>query len=281
MSHYPSYYKAPQKLFFIVLKLFAFLVLFFLILPLLIVIPLSFNAEPYFSFTQNMLHFDPNAYSLKWYQAFFTTPIWLNAIQNSVFVAIMSTLIATSLGTLAALGLNANNMPFKRFIMAIFLSPMIVPLIITAAGMFFFYAKFNLVGSYAGLILAHTSLGIPFVIITVCASLKSFDQSLYNAARLCGATPLTAFLTVTFPLIKPGILSGALFAFVTSLDEIVLVLFLAGPKQRTIPRQMFSGLREQINPTILAVSTLLTLTTLLLLIALLIFRRQDKTHQYP
>ncbi|WP_298772377.1 ABC transporter permease [uncultured Shewanella sp.] len=278
MAHYPSYYKMSQKLFFIILKLFSFLVLFFLILPLLIVIPLSFNAEPYFSFTQSMLNLDPQAYSLKWYQAFFTTPIWLTAIKNSLFVAVISTLLATVLGTLAALGLNANTMPFKRFIMALFLSPMIVPLIITAAGMFFFYAKFNLVGSYLGLILAHTSLGIPFVIITVCAALKSFDQSLYNAARLCGATPLKAFFTVTFVLIKPGVLSGALFAFVTSLDEIVLVLFLAGPEQRTIPRQMFSGLREQINPTILAVSSLLTLTTLLLLITILVVRHKEKAH---
>lgn len=276
MASFPTYYTRSHKLAAMLLTLFSFLVLFFLILPLLIVIPLSFNIEPYFSFTQGMLSLDPQAYSLKWYQAFFSTPIWLSAIKNSLFIATASALLATTLGTLAALGLSTSSMPFKRFIMAVFLSPMIVPLIITAAGMFFFYAKFNLVGTYLGLILAHTSLGIPFVIITVCASLKSFDQNLYNAARLCGASPVRAFFSITFPLIKPGILSGALFAFVTSLDEIVLVLFLAGPEQRTIPRQMFSGLREQINPTILAVSTLLTLITILLLITLFLLRRNEK-----
>ena len=144
------------------------------------------------------------------------------------------------------------------------------------AGMFFFYTRFGLVGTFPGLIIAHSALGIPFVIVTVTATLVGFDRSLYNAGLSLGTGPVRTFMRVVLPLIRPGVISGALFAFVTSFDEVVLVLFLAGPDQRTIPRQMFSGLREQINPTILAVATLLILISICLLVTIELLRRRSE-----
>ena len=273
---YPAYYTWRHKLASYALKLTAWAVLFFLILPILVIIPLSFNAEPFFSFTPGMLQLDPSAYSLKWYEAIFNSQNWMLAIRNSFFIGICATVIATTLGTVAAVGLASDNMPFRRLITALLLSPMIVPLIIVAAGMFFFYTRFNLVGSFAGIIIAHAALGVPFVIITVTATLTGFDRSLYRAGLSLGASPLRVFRDIVIPLIRPGVISGALFAFVTSFDEIVLVLFLAGPEQGTIPRQMFSGLREQISPTILAVATLLIIVSILFLATLELLRRRSE-----
>ncbi len=247
------------------LRLWSWGVLFFLILPILTIIPLSFNAEPFFSFTPGMLRLDPDAWSLRWYEDILHNANWMLAIRNSFFIGIFATLIATSLGTLAAVGLVSAHMPLRRIITALLLSPMIVPLIIVAAGMFFFYTRFNLVATYTGLIIAHAALGVPFVVITVTATLSGFDRSLYQAGLSLGDTPFGAFRRIVLPLIRPGVISGALFAFVTSFDEIVLVLFLAGPEQRTIPRQMFAGIREQISPTILAVATLLIVISMALL----------------
>jgi putative spermidine/putrescine transport system permease protein len=276
MTTQPAYYTWRHKTAAYLLKLVAWAVLFFLILPILVIIPLSFNAEPFFSFTEGMVRFQPDAYSLKWYEAIFSSDNWLLAIRNSFFIGIFATLIATVLGTVAAVGLASDTMPFRRSITALLLSPMIVPLIIVAAGMFFFYTRFNLVGSFVGLIIAHAALGVPFVIITVTATLAGFDQSLYQAGLSLGASPIRAFRDIVMPLIRPGVISGALFAFVTSFDEVVLVLFLAGPEQRTIPRQMFAGLREQINPTILAVATLLIIVSILLLASLELLRRRSE-----
>lgn len=275
-QNFPDYYTIWQKLGVYCLKFSAWIVLFFLILPILVIIPLSFNVEPFFSFTRGMILLEPSAYSLRWYQAIIANENWMLAIKNSFIIGIFATLIATILGTLAAVGLSSRNMPFRRFIMALLLSPMIVPLIIVAAGMFFFYTKFNLAGSYMGLIIAHAALGVPFVIITVTATLSGFDKSLYHAGLSMGASPLKTFFDVVVPLIRPGVISGAMFAFVTSFDEVVLVLFLAGPGQRTIPRQMFSGLREQINPTILAVASLLILVSVIFLITLELLRRRSE-----
>jgi len=273
---YPAYYTWRHKLAAYALKITAWAVLFFLMLPILIMIPLSFNAEPFFSFTPGMLRLDPEAYSLKWYAAVFNSQNWMMAIRNSFFIGICATVIATTLGTVAAVGLASDDMPFRRTITALLLSPMIVPLIIVAAGMFFFYTRFNLVGSFAGIIIAHAALGVPFVIITVTATLTGFDRSLYRAGLSLGASPLRVFRDIVIPLIRPGVISGALFAFVTSFDEIVLVLFLAGPEQGTIPRQMFSGLREQISPTILAVATLLIIVSILFLATLELLRRRSE-----
>lgn len=276
MQKLPAYYNFWHYLGHYGLKTAAFLVLLFLMLPILIIIPLSFNAEPYFTFTDGMLALDPQAYSTRWYTEIFTDLKWTLAIQNSFIIGIASAIVATILGTIAAVGLSSPVMPFKRLITALLISPMIVPLIIIAAGMFFFYTRFNLVGTYTGLIIAHAALGVPFVIITVTATLAGFDRSLYNAAVGMGASPTRAFWDITVPLIRPGVISGGLFAFVTSFDEVVVVLFLAGPEQRTIPRQMFSGLREQINPTILAVATLLILLSVALLITLELLRRRNE-----
>lgn len=268
MAHYPRYFTLWQKLGMTGVKLIAWLVLLFLILPILVIIPLSFNAEPYFTFTDGMLALDPQAYSLKWYQEIWHDDKWLLAIKNSFYIGFMATLIATVLGTTAAIGLSSGQLPLQRMIMALLLSPMIVPLIITAAGMFFFYSQLDIAGSYLGVILAHAALGTPFVVITVNAALSGFDYSLVRASLGLGAKPVYTFFKVIMPLIRPGVISGALFAFVTSFDEVIVVLFLAGPEQRTIPRQMFSGLREEINPTILAVATLLVLISALLLLTM-------------
>ena len=279
MSHYPRYFSLSQKLGMSGVKLFAWLILLFLILPILVIIPLSFNAEPYFSFTPGMLALDPDAYSLKWYAEIWKDDTWTLAIQNSFTVGICATLIATVLGTCAAIGLSNPLMPCQRLIMALLLSPMIVPLIITAAGMFFFYTQLDLAGSYIGLILAHAALGTPFVVITVNAALAGFDYSLVRASMGLGAKPVYTFFKIIMPLIRPGVISGALFAFVTSFDEVIVVLFLAGPEQRTIPRQMFSGLREQINPTILAVAVLLVIVSALMLLVMEYLRARSEKLQ--
>ena len=276
MQKLPAYFNIWHYIGHYGLRVIAFIVLAFLMLPILIIIPLSFNVEPYFSFTDGMLALDPQAYSLRWYREIFNDLRWTLAIKNSFMIGITAALLATILGTIAAVGLASPVMPFKRLITALLISPMIVPLIIIAAGMFFFYTRFNLVASYTGLIIAHAALGVPFVIITVTATLSGFDRSLYNAAVGMGASPIRAFWDITVPLIRPGVISGGLFAFVTSFDEVVVVLFLAGPEQRTIPRQMFSGLRGQINPTILAVATLLILISIALLITLELLRRRSQ-----
>lgn len=274
MSRTPAYYGFWHRLGVWLLRLGAWLVLLFLILPILVIVPLSFNAEPFFSFTEGMVTLQPEAWSLRWYREVFNDPRWLLAIRNSFIIGIFATLVATVLGTCAALGLARDDMPARRLITALLLSPMIVPLIITAAGMFFFYSGLGLAGTHVGVILAHAALGTPFVIITVTAALTGFDYSLARAALSLGATPLRVFFDVIMPLIRPGVISGALFAFITSFDEVVVVLFLAGPAQRTIPRQMFSGLREQINPSILAIATLLILVSIALLVSIELLRRR-------
>ncbi|OMH25550.1 ABC transporter permease [Motiliproteus sp. MSK22-1] len=266
--NFPKYFTIWQKLGMHSLRLTAWLVLVFLMLPILVIIPLSFNAEPYFTFTQGMLALDPDAYSLKWYEEIINDDKWILAIKNSFYIGLCATVLATVLGTLAAIGLSNPVMPLQRMIMAMLLSPMIVPLIITAAGMYFFYTQLGLAGTYLGVIIAHAALGTPFVIITVNAALSGFDYSLMRASLGLGATPIQTFFKVIMPLIRPGVISGALFAFVTSFDEVVVILFMAGPEQRTIPRQMFSGLREQINPTILAVAVLLVVISALMLMTI-------------
>ena len=217
----------------------------FLITPILVVMPLSFNAQDFFTFTPEMLRFDPEGYSLKHYRDFFTNDDWQQAMWNSIKIAPMATLLSVGFGTLAAIGLSQPHVPFRRAIMAILISPMIVPLIISAAGMYFFYSRIGLQGTYIGVVLAHAALGIPFVIITVTATLVGFDRSLTRAAANMGAGPVTTFFRVQMPLILPGVISGGLFAFITSFDEVVVVLFVGSAGQKTLPWQMFTGLREQ------------------------------------
>ncbi len=251
-------------------------IFFFLIAPILVIIPLSFNAENFFTFTPAMLAFDPEGYSLKHYRDFFTNPDWQQALRNSVQIAPAATLLSVTLGTLAAIGLSQSHVPFRRAIMAVLISPMIVPLIISAAGMYFFYSRLGLQGTYVGVVLAHAALGIPFVIITVTATLVGFDRSLTRASASLGAGPVKTFFSVQMPLILPGVISGGLFAFITSFDEVVVVLFVGSAGQKTLPWQMFTGLREQISPTILAVATILVVISIALLASVELLRRRSE-----
>ncbi len=252
------------------------LIFMFLIVPILIIFPLSFNSQPYFSFTPEMLTLDPAGYSTRWYEDFFTNSSWQQAVRNSLIIAFFSTIISTFLGTLAALGLSRKEFPYKTAIMGLLISPMVVPLIISAAGMFFFYSRIGLQGTHVGVILAHAALATPFVVIVVTATLVGFDHSLTRAAASLGATPTRTFFQITVPLITPGVISGALFAFITSFDEVVVVLFVGSVNQRTIPWAMFSGIREQISPTILAVATILILFSVALLASIELLRRRNE-----
>ena len=258
---------------------FCGLVFFFLIAPLFVILPLSFNAEQYIHFSAKMLALDPEGFSLRWYEdmIFGTKNPWGLATKNSLIIAFFATIGSTLLGTVAALGLSSRHMPYKAAFMALLISPMIVPLIISGTAIFFFMAKVGLAATHTGIIIAHIILGTPFVVITVTATLTGFDHSVTRAAASLGSNPVHKFRKITLPLIMPGVISGALFAFVTSFDEVIVVLFLAGLENTTIPIQMWVGLREQLSPTILAVATcLIVMSTLILVSAELLRRRSDR-----
>ena len=281
------YLSSNQVLWHYVFRIVCGIIFIFLIMPILVVMPLSFNSQDFFTFTPEMLKFEPEGYSLKHYRDFFTNNEWQRSFKNSLLIAPVATLVSVSLGTLAAIGLSQSHVPFKRAIMAILISPMIVPLIISATGMFFFYSHVgnfledrigldkNFVG-YVKVILAHSVLGIPFVIITVTATLVGFDSSLTRAAANMGANPVKTFFKIQMPLILPGVISGGLFAFITSFDEVVVVMFVGSTNQKTLPWQMFTGLREQISPTILAVATILVAISIALLITIEMLRRRSE-----
>ena len=258
---------------------FCGLVFFFLIAPLFVILPLSFNAEQYIHFSAKMLALDPEGFSLRWYEdmIYGTKNPWGLATKNSIIIAFFATIGSTILGTVAALGLSSRHMPYKAAFMALLISPMIVPLIISGTAIFFFMAKVGLAATHTGIILSHIILGTPFVVITVTATLSGFDHSVTRAAASLGSNPVNTFMKITLPLIMPGVISGALFAFVTSFDEVVVVLFLAGLENTTIPIQMWVGLREQLSPTIMAVATcLIVMSTLILVSAELLRRRSER-----
>lgn len=266
----PAYATTSERIAHWALRVFVGLVLLFLISPILAIMPLSFNSDAYFTYPMP-------GFSLRWYEDFFGNERWQKALRTSIVLALGTTVLATTLGTLAALGLARANLPARATIMAILISPMIVPVIISAIGMFFFYARWGLAGTMVGLILAHTALATPFVVITVTATLSSFDKTLMRAGESLGASPRTVFFRVVMPLILPGMISGALFAFVTSFDEVIVVLFVAGPEQNTLPRQMFSGIRELISPTITAAaSVLIVFSTAMLLTVEMLRRRSER-----
>ena len=225
-------------------------VLAFLVLPLLVIVPISFSSASFLSLPIP-------GFSLRWYEALLTSEAWGRAFLNSLIVGSIATTIAVVLGTLAAVGLHRNEFRGKALLMGVLISPMIVPIVIVALGSYFFYAPLGLASSLLGLGLAHAALGAPFVLITVSATLTGFDANLARAAASLGASPLTVFRRVTLPLIAPGVISGALFAFIYSFDEVVVALFIGGPEQRALPRQMFDGIRDNIDPSILAMSTIL------------------------
>ena len=275
----PNHTPLNYRIWHYVYLTFCGFVFFFLIAPLFVILPLSFNAEQYIHFSAKMLALDPEGFSLRWYEdmIYGTKNPWGLATKNSLFIAFFATIGSTILGTVAALGLSSRHMPYKAAFMALLISPMIVPLIISGTAIFFFMAKVGLSATHTGIILSHIILGTPFVVITVTATLSGFDHSVTPAAASLGSNPVNTFMKITLPLIMPGVISGALFAFVTSFDEVVVVLFLAGLENTTIPIQMWVGLREQLSPTIMAVATcLIVMSTLILVTAELLRRRSER-----
>ena len=251
-------YATPlERAWYYTFRILCGLIFFFLIMPILVIIPLGFNPVPFFTYPME-------GFSWRWYgEIFGDSPIsilWQRSMVNSVVVAVCATLLASVLGTLAALGLTRANFPGKPAVMAILISPIMVPIVVIAVGMFYFYAQVGLVSTLTGIILAHTTLGVPFVVITVAATLH----------------PVRVFRKVTLPIITPGVVSGSLFAFAASWDEIVVVLFLASTEQHTVPRRMWSGIRELLSPTIIAAATMLIIISILLIFTMEWLRRRSE-----
>jgi putative spermidine/putrescine transport system permease protein len=287
----PSYATPVQRTYYYAYIFFCCVVFFFLIAPLIAIVPISFSRSPFMLFTEGMLAWppEPEAWSIRWYKNMLgmcdadvvssTVPCankWMIGTVNSLYIGLISTFIATTLGTMAALGLSRPHMPFKGIIMSILISPMIVPLIITAAGMFFFYARINLVYTFTGIIMAHVALATPFVVITVTATLVGFDTNMIKASQSLGARPTRTFFKIIMPLILPGVISGALFAFITSFDEVVIVMFMASLDQLTIPKQMWAGIRQEISPVILCMATCLVVLSIILLSTVELLRRRSE-----
>lgn len=343
----PIYASVGETIWYYAFRVIVAFIFFFLVAPIFIIIPLSFSAGEYFTFTKEMLELSPDAFSIKHYidmvardgssgtghmwwglfiglgiglffgvlnliengrKAIFTLIIlvlvfgilglivgslwgvsgeWISPFKRSFQIAIPATILSVSLGTLAAIGLSQSHVPGRRAIMAILISPMIVPLIISALGMYFFYAPLGLwiqemtgasqtATEFIKVILAHAVLGVPFVIITVTATLVGFDRSLTRAAANMGAGPVRTFFKVQMPLILPGVISGGLFAFVTSFDEVVVIKYIASAEVKTLPWVMFLGLREQVSLTILSVATVLICFSIVLLVTLELLRRRNE-----
>ena len=254
----------PQLLLYVICAL----VLLFLLLPIFIVVPMSFSGSLY-------LDFPPRGFSLQWYERFLNSPEWTAAFWTSLQAGIFATLLACALGTAAALGLARSRFPGKSLVVGFLVSPMIVPVIVLAIAVYAVYAKLKLVGSLLGLVLAHAALGLPFVIVTVSATLQRVDERLEHAALSLGATPLKTFRHVLFPLIRPGMIAGAVFAFIASWDDVVVALFISGTRSATLPKRMWEGLRSEVDPTIAAVSTLLVLFSVALMLVLELLRRRS------
>ena len=275
----PSYTETRYRIWHYIYLAICAAIFIYLIAPLFVIFPLSFSHDEFLIFSEEMKRLDPDGFSTRWYKdmVWGTKNPWGLAAKNSLFIAFFATIGSVLIGTLAAVGLSSRHMPYKGIIMAILISPMIVPLIISGVAIFFFMAKVGLAATHTGIIIAHIILGTPFVVITVTATLSGFDHSVTRAATSLGSTPINTFMKITLPLILPGVISGGLFAFVTSFDEVVVVLFLAGLENTTIPIQMWIGLREQLSPTILAVATcLIIMSTLILVSAELLRRRSER-----
>lgn len=242
-------------------RLLSAVVLIFLVAPVLIVIPLSFNQSTYFSYPMTGV-------TLGWYEMIFSSAEWRTAIINSFAIGLSATAIATVLGTLAAIGISKPRFPFRSVIVPILIAPMIIPIVIIAVGLYLVFAPLELINTHVGVILSHAALGTPFVVVTVTARLAAFDNNLLRAAAGLGASPWTSFRRVMLPQILPGVATGSIFAFATSFDEVVVILFIGGAEQRTIPRQMWAGIRDQIDPTILAMAGLLTIFAVVLFLTI-------------
>jgi ABC-type spermidine/putrescine transport system permease subunit II len=245
------------------------LIFLYLIFPILIVIPISFSSSSY-------LEFPPRGFSLRWFINFFTRRDWLSATLLSVKVALMVTIFSTLLGIPASFALARSKFFGKDWVYAFILSPMIVPLIITAIAIYFLYAKLKLIGSSFGLVLGHSTLAIPKVVIILIATLQTFDETLEKASMSLGANPLRTFFKVTLPVIRPGVISAAVFAFITSFDELIITMFICGAKSVTLPKRMWDGIRLEIDPTIAAVSSFIIFVSILILFLAEFFRRRGE-----
>ena len=252
-----------------VLEAVAAVIVLFLIFPILVVIPVSFSSSPY-------LRFPPPGFSLQWYERFFQRGDWVDAAILSIWVGAVVMMLATILGTAASIGLVRGSFPGKRVIHAVILSPLIVPGIIVAIGIYFFYARIALVGSPLAIIAAHTALAVPYVVVNVSAILYNFDERLEHAALSLGATRWQVFRLVTLPIIRPGIIAGAIFAFITSFDELLIALFVSGSSAVTLPRKMWDSVRFEIDPTIASVSTLAIVTSISAFLSAEILRQRTK-----
>lgn len=246
---------------------FAGVVALSLIAPLLVIIPMSFNEQRSFMFP-------PSGWSMKWYENLFTDPQWYASMVDSVIIATLVTVVSLVVGTMAAFAVARRRDFLQMSLSTLILSPMILPVVISSIGIYEVFLRWHLTASYAGFVLAHTALATPFVFTTVVASLRTFDSTLEHAAATCGATPLATFFLVTLPLIAPGVASGALFAFVTSFDEVVIAMFLGGPEIQTLPVRMFSSVYRESDPTLAAVSTVIIAATSLAILGLLLSNRR-------
>lgn len=264
--------KSPRNASSIIIWVIAGLIIAFLIFPVIVIIPMAFSSA-------NYLTFPPPGFSTQWWREFFSRPDWTTATINSFKVAILCTIISTILGTAASFTLVRKKFRGKNLVYTVLLSPMIIPSIIWAVSVYFFFAPMHLVGSWVAIALNHVVAAMPFVVIVISGNLKSFDINLEHAAATLGAGKLTTFFRITFPLIKPGLLTAALFSFMTSFDELLIALYLSGQTARTLPRRMWDGLRYEINPTIPVASTFLICLTLLILLAIMLSRKSGKKFQ--
>ncbi len=243
------------------------LTVFYLLAPTLVIVPMSFTQA-------SILSFPPEGFSTQWYEQMLTKPAWSTGLRNSVVVGSLTAILATGLGTLAALGMTRGRFPGRSIVTGLALSPLIVPVVIIAIGMFSLFVQWRIAGSIVGLVLAHTALAVPFVIVNVATSLRTIDRNLELAAANLGATPARTFQRITLPLILPGVLAGAIFAFITSWDEVVVAIFLTTARFRTLPAEMWQQVRQVVDPTVAAVATTLLVVTTALLLLLLVVRRQ-------
>ncbi|WP_137391980.1 ABC transporter permease [Rhodoligotrophos defluvii] len=246
---------------------FAALVFAFLLLPLLVLIPVSLTSG-------TLLVLPTPGYSLRWYEDVFHNPLWMNALRNSLIIAAITTSVSVVLGTAAAIGIWRMAPRVRGLALAVVSVPIVTPAVIAAVAMFIFHASLGLGGTMTSIVVAHITIAAPFVVIAVLASLDVFDKRLALAAASLGAPPLSAFRHVMLPILAPGILSGAIFAFLTSFDEIVLVLFLGSPSTRTLPLELFSGIREQMSPSVTVVANLLIVVATAAIIAVEVLRRR-------
>ncbi|WP_306752164.1 ABC transporter permease [Paracoccus actinidiae] len=235
----------------LLVRAFVLIALLWLIIPVLIVIPMSFSSARFLSFP-------PPGWSLRWYQAFLGSPEWMAAARTSLIVAVSASLIATVIGTAAAYALNMSQSKLVRSLQVVLLLPLVVPVVITAVGVFLVYAKVGLIATMSGLVLANVMLGMPYVITSVLVGLRKFDPTQEMVARSLGMNRWRAFFTVVLPQIRPSVITGTLFAFISALDETIVALFISGGENQTLTKRMFTALRDEIDPTIAAISTLLT-----------------------